>query len=350
MIQISIDVLVYVIFALFLFLLFLSAYLIVKRISEVQWNRKKQNYIEKRQDDWYRYFRRHDSDESILLPRVLIPRRQYEIEAIEEVFLSYVKNGEFPFIHQSINSYANMYFADYYRKQLVGKKWSKRMNVLHRIVDFQMDGLVEDCVALETRAHTSDEQFQLLRIYALFRPERFFKKILCKENRYSEYEYKKLFASVPDALFEQLIKRMEEMPLIGQSSLLDIIGSKRNPEHLPYLKLKLTHEHPEIRIRTLKAIHEIGYVHSLDLFIPFVDSEIWEERLMVVKILGKLPLERSRPYLQKLLHDPVWLVRSQAAVAIGSYKKGQEVLMEIVATSSDRYAIDMANEVLLRGM
>ncbi|RKJ24381.1 HEAT repeat domain-containing protein, partial [Butyricicoccus sp. 1XD8-22] len=54
----------------------------------------------------------------------------------------------------------------------------------------------------------------------------------------------------------------------------------------------------------------------LDRYIPFVSSDIWEERLMAAKLLQNVPLKGSLSYLEKLLEDESWLVRTQAAQAI----------------------------------
>lgn len=108
----------------------------------------------------------------------------------------------------------------------------------------------------------------------------------------------------------------------------------------------LHNDDAEIRIRTLKAIFEIGIITDLDKYLPFITSQIWEERLMMAKLLGALPISITSSYLQELLEDENWWVRTQAAKSIGRNKDGKIVLQSYINSSNDRYAIEMANQVL----
>lgn len=70
---------------------------------------------------------------------------------------------------------------------------------------------------------------------------------------------------------------------------------------------------------------------------------------MVTKLMGRLPLEEAFPYFQRLLEDESWWVRAEAAKTAGKIKWGKEKLREFVETTSDRYAMEMVNEVLRKG-
>jgi HEAT repeat protein len=102
-------------------------------------------------------------------------------------------------------------------------------------------------------------------------------------------------------------------------------------------------------IRSLKAINEIGIVFDMEPYKVFLNSPIWEERLMLAKLLGVFSLEEAYPYLEQLLQDENWWVRSNAARSIGNSKDGRSRLEMFIATAHDQYAIDMAREVLGEG-
>ncbi len=350
MILVSIEILLYVIGLLIVFIISLTIYLVIQRIIEVNRKRQKNTYIANREDHWYRYFRGEESYLREVFPRALIPQRQYEFEAVEEILLSYVNNITEPPKKETIRRFANLHLLHFYEKQLKSRRWSARMNVLYRIVDFHMDRLLEQCKKLGLQKLSDEERFQLLRIYGLFDTDAFLDKVFMQRSVLSEFEYKKLFANLPTSLFKIVMERIDELPLVGQIAIIDLLGIKRDLELIPYLEEKLKHEQTEIRIRALKAIHEIGIVLEPIAIYPFVTSPIWEERLMVAQILGKIPMEDAFDHLKTLVHDESWWVRSKAAQAIGYYKNGREKLEEIVATSNDRYAIDIANEVLMRGL
>lgn len=127
------------------------------------------------------------------------------------------------------------------------------------------------------------------------------------------------------------------------------MGLKRDIEYLPHLEVQLKQEDVEIRIRSLRAIYEIGVIINPETYLPFVKSPIWEERLMIAKLFQLLPLSYTLPHLQILLEDESWWVRSQAARTMMNDKNGRESLEEYIENSSDRYAIDMAYEALGKG-
>lgn len=350
MIQVSTKFLLSVIGVLGGLIPLLGIHLIIQRTAEVHRLRKKTAYIESRRGVWYQYLMGEGPGAVGRVPRILIPRRKSEREAVEEILLAYVRNVTMPPDIDVIRRFANTYMRDHYLKQLKSRRWSARVNALCRMIDFRLDSLLDSCKELERKKLSDEEWFQLLRIYGLFDPACFLVKVFSQDFRLSEYEYKKLFANISDDLFKIVMERMDELPFEGQFALLDLIGVKRSWDLIPFLHAKLKHEHVEIRLRALKAIHEIGIVEAPEQIEPFVTSPIWEERLMAAQILGKLPLERVFHHLKTLLHDESWWVRSKAATAIGGSREGRKKLEEIVATSDDRYAVDMASEVLMRGL
>ena len=341
---ISINILLRVIISLMVMLIAFSIYLAYKRIVEGFHSKQKESYMNATEDKWYRYFR----GEIEFAPE-FIPKNKHEIAGVEEIFLAYLKNVSNEEIQEEIKRFANQYLKLHYQKLLTHRRWSVRMNALYRIIDFQMTSLSHECVKLEERRLSKEESFQLLKIYSLLQPERLLNKILKLSATFSEYEFKKLLISVDIRTLQKLMKRMEELPLSCQYSIIDLLGVKRDAEYLPFLESRLEHENAEIRIRALKAIVQIGYIEKMNKYLPFASSPIWEERLMVAKLLGNLPFSDTFPILQKLLQDESWWVRSQAAKTIGGGKDGKIRLQSFIETATDPYAIDAAYEVLEKG-
>lgn len=340
----TIELLLRLIMILAIILMIFTCYLMLKRMEEVAALRKKEAYIREKQMLWYRYFRDEEPFQTSL-----IPKNKIEIQAVEELFLSYLNNLFTPAILEKIKLFSNQYLQQHFLELLRSRKWGERINSMERIVDFHIDSLVEECERMNEKKLSQEEHFQLLKIYATLKEEQFVNKLLALPVLFSEYEYKKLLLSVDEKILQGLINRIEEFPDVFKYVMIDIVGVQRNMDDLPFLESQLEHSNDEVRIRSLKAIYELGVIIEPEKYVHFSESPLWEERLMYTKLLRNLPISYSLPYLQVLMQDESWWVRSQAARTIGKDKQGREILQSFIETASDRFAIDMANEVLREG-
>ena len=345
MIEISIDLLIKGIGVLSLILAILSIYILLNGAKENAALRKKERYLQSNEELWYRYFK-----DEIDLPAELIPKDDADIQAVEEIFFSYVQNLSSPVVKEKIQKFSNQYLWQHYLKLLSSKKWSLRMNALYRVVSFEIDSLFDECKKLEKRPEVSpEERYFLLVIRSIFDEAGFIEEFTNLSTDLSEYEYKKLLIGFDSEVLEQLTCQMSDFPEEYQYYFIDVLGIKRNLNFVPFLESNLYHENVEIRIRSLKAINEIGIVDDLDKYKVFLNSPIWEERMMLAKLLGAFPLEEVYPFLEQLLQDNNWWVRSNAARSISHSKDGKSRLERFIETAQDRYAIEMAREVLGRG-
>lgn len=342
MIKVSIDTLIKSIVVMTFVLLLLSVYMVIKSIQEKAAAKKMKAYMQSTLDLWYRYL-----NGEIALPKELIPSNDIEIEAIEEIFLSYINNISNLCIKDKIRVFSNQYLREHYLRLLTSKKWSLRMNALYRIIDFEIDSLATECRNMERKTKlSSGEHFLLLVIRSMFDETGFVKEFVSLSSKLSEYEFKKLLIGFSHETLEQLTYQMNDLPITYQYYFIDILGVIRSLDFLPFLEDKLGDEKPEIRIRSLKAIHEIGVATDLNKYKIFLESPKWEERLMLAKLLGAFSLEQVYPYLEQLLQDENWWVRYHAAQTIGNSKDGKSRLETFITTAKDQYAIEMAREVL----
>jgi len=343
MIVLSISFLLTIIAILLLVLLFFMMYLIFQRQRESLFKKRRDNYLQNYSQLWYNYL---FNDEPF--STVLVPRGKAQVEAIEKIFSSYIKNLMNENVEKVIKEFSNLYLKKFYEQDLSSQYWSIRMNALYRIADLQIDELLDICQQFEKSKISEEEYFQLLKIYSLFQPDLFMEKIKGQNAMYSESEYRRLFVLLEDDVFIRFFDEFDHWPLSIRFAVIDTAAVKRNMQYIDKLKHLLTSDIAEIKIRALKGLFEIGIIDEIDSYIPFVTSDMWEARLMVAKIFKHAPLTYTYAYLEQLLQDENWWVRSQAAKTIAEDRQGIEKLQEFIESSNDPYAIERAQEIAAR--
>ncbi|MFB7158063.1 HEAT repeat domain-containing protein [Lysinibacillus sp. NPDC056232] len=343
MIQLSISFLLTVIVVLLVVLFLFTIYILVQRHREIRFTEVRDTFLQKYSQHWYNYL---INDEIFSI--VLVPRGRAQVAAIEIIFSSYLKNIINEKVEHKIKEFSNLYLKEFYEKDLSSKRWSIRMNALYRIADFQIEALLDTCQQFEKTKISEGEYFQLLKIYSIFQPELFIEKIKESSINYSESEYRRLFVLLEDDVFIRLFEDFDSWTKNIQFAAIDTAAVKRNMQYIDQLKQLLTHEIPEIQIRALKGLYEIGVIDEIDPYVPFVTSDMWEVRLMVAKIFNHVPLNYSYTYLEQLLQDENWWVRSQAAKTIVENREGIAKLQQFMESSNDQYAIEMAQETVVR--
>ncbi|WP_236312639.1 HEAT repeat domain-containing protein [Pseudalkalibacillus salsuginis] len=345
MIGLSIEILSRIIIVNLLILMCLAIYVIILHKRKNIQIRRDEKYLKEIQHGWYHYL----INKGERADKRLVPENEDEIRVIEKILSSYLANISNPDIHKKIRSFSNQYLSHYYGDQLKRRKWSARMNALYRISDFQIDILLDDCKKQELKKCSKEEWLQLLKIYSKFDINSCIEKIIIEPVLFSEHEYRKLVLNFEQDHLERLLQVFDEVPRPCQFSIIDTLGLKRETDYVPFLEGLLHHEEAEIRIRLLKAIYESGWIINPETYLHFVHSSLWEERLMVTKLLGRLPLDETFSCFKILLEDESWWVRNQAAKTVGSIKNGKEKLQAFIQTSRDKFAIEMVNEILKKG-
>ncbi|MCL1697396.1 MULTISPECIES: HEAT repeat domain-containing protein [unclassified Lysinibacillus] len=343
MIGLSVSFLLKVIVVLLVILFLFTVYLLFQRRREIRFAETRDTFLQNYSLPWYNYL---INDENFSI--VLVPRGKAQVAAVEIIFSSYLKNILDEKVEQKIKEFSNLYLKEFYEKDLSSRRWSIRMNALYRIADFKIDELLNACQQFEKSKISEEENFQLLKIYSLFQPELFIEKIKELTVHYSESEYRRLFVLLEDDIFIRLFEDFDSWTKNIQFAAIDTAAVKRNMQYIDQLKQLLTHEVPEIQIRALKGLYEIGVIDEIDPYVPFVTSDMWEVRLMVAKIFKHVPLNYSYTYLEQLLEDENWWVRSQAAKTIAENKEGIAKLQQFMESSNDQYAIEMAQESVVR--
>ena len=301
-------------------------------------------YIQQHTASWYNYLVLQKT-----FDKKLLWRNDIELRAIEEILFSYVRNFSDQGILNQVTVFADQYLTADYRKKLKSKRPSTRINTLYRIRMFKMTSLWPELQQVLTQPQSSEEYFIVLKTYAAQKEDAFFEELLKKQNEFSEYQFKKVFASMSKENQQIMMVYFSQLSRVGKYAYIDLLGKNQDIKTTTFLHQLLTHADSEIRIRSLKAIHEIGIILDKKLILSFTQSEIWQERLMVTRVMRHLPFQDTEEDFKGLIEDSNWWVRNEAARVLSFTKAGQQVLETILETSTDRFAVDVSRQYLLRG-
>src|SRR5699024_2226854 len=133
MIQFSINFILIGIILLSSILLGMYIYIVFKNKSERTFENRKENYIGEKLAEWDGYFRGNTT-----IHDGMLPKEKWELQAVENIFLLFLKNFTNMEIEEKIKAFSNQHFNQHYKKLLHSKKWRDRMNALYRIWDFEI--------------------------------------------------------------------------------------------------------------------------------------------------------------------------------------------------------------------
>ena len=295
------------------FTLLLVVYLIMKQRIQTAEEKEVRAYLHENQGNWNDFFFYLQQ-----VPKGLIPRNPQEVTAVERIFHAYLRNVSNPMLRDKVQQFSNQYLSTYYRRQLHHRKWSLRVNTLHRIADYQITSLLDDCRLMADGRVSEEEAFDLLYIFSIMDEQAFLEKLPRLSKEFTEFEWKKILLSLKPQLFGQMVDRVGEWPKRCVYSIIDIIGIRKKLLLIPVLEDFLSSQDAEERIRALKAINEIGVAGELGKYLHLLESPVWEERLMTARLLKHFPLSQTRSYLERLGDDESWWVRREALGVLGA--------------------------------
>ncbi|WP_258535569.1 HEAT repeat domain-containing protein [Bacillus sp. 03113] len=270
--------------------------------------------------------------------------------AQEELLLNLTSIVDDEGISHNIQGFAEENWMNKYRKDLKHSRWSVRMNALYAIENFKMRNLADTLIDMyENRKLTLAEESQILKILVQLAHPQFVHYMTQPIHPISEFMYRSLLGYMTEEQFQSFIDKFQELPEIVQLALIDIIGIKSKVSCVPFLKQHLQDDSTEIRIRVLKALVELSYPISIEELTAHIQSAMWQERMMAAKLLGKSKKKESLSYLEQLMHDSQFLVRSNAAQSMLMIDGGRDFLKTVLDSTTDRYVKDMANDWLERG-
>ena len=143
----------------------------------------------------------------------------------------------------------------------------------------------------------------------------------------------------------------EEMDAHGDPSflatILEVLALTGDASSEPEVQLAIASTQLEVRIAAYKAAALLHLPLEPTVLVSGLEDDAWQVRAQAAVAAGKLKETRVIEELGACLSDRSWWVRSNAGNALFSCgKPGVEMLEEIVATSGDPFARDMALRTL----
>lgn len=134
-------------------------------------------------------------------------------------------------------------------------------------------------------------------------------------------------------------------------AIVDALGAGRYREARPFLERRLEHGDVDVRAAVVRAFGVMHAVECATTLMASLKDEAWQVRAQAARALGRVRAPLATQALAARLTDPSWWVRHHAAYALMEMgEDGQGALRQVVATSSDAYARDMAREALDGGI
>ncbi|MED1865231.1 hypothetical protein P4V41_17325 [Fictibacillus nanhaiensis] len=340
----EISLLVCIAIVLLTLLTSMFTYLVIKKAVENSQEKEINNYKEQVHLTIYDYLYREQKS------RLLIPDSAIKFIAIERLLTEYstVIDGAGK---QRISSLADEIFHERYESILKQKKWSSRMNVLYKVDGFKMSSLSEVLKCkLKNQDTSKEEKLIIFRCLANNQDRALSQLFQSVAALFSVLEYRSILNRVEDALFKTLVEDYLHFPESLKLAIIDMIGIQKKLDFVIFLESQLADKRFEIRIRSMKAIGEVGFLSDTEVIGRFAKSEKWEERLMAAKVIGKTRALNGLDILEVLIKDSSWMVRAEAAKSFLNYTNGLERLYDVRFTSDDPFARDMASEWIERGI
>jgi HEAT repeat protein len=128
---------------------------------------------------------------------------------------------------------------------------------------------------------------------------------------------------------------------------IEALGAWRDTGATKVLRRILAGGSLEARVAAARALGRIGGYQANESLIAALDDYSWQVRAQAARSLGRVGAPEAVARLAARLGDSAWWVRRNAAYALAEAGETGHVALEtVVASSSDPFAVEMAEEVL----
>ncbi|QYR21884.1 HEAT repeat domain-containing protein [Paenibacillus sp. sptzw28] len=342
-------------FFMFFVLLIMYLYLVLRKYRGNRFGQKKKAWLRLHMPAIESYIINGQGAEKFA------PQAEFHFQAIEDFFSDYLSSYKADTVNNPVKLFVEQYMVPRYRKRLTDPLWSVRVNTLYFIDLFKLKSMQDDLLILLGRKKCSaEERFQIYLLLAHF-------------DYTNLQDLLKSSNDMPPFLLNELLNRLvnhdnldsyvdlfHELPQNWQLGLLDVFRDQnlRSEKLHNLLESLLEGPNRELKVRALKTISVLGYITSPFVITRMIENSLskgeWKdsmaagERLMAAQLMGQIRVDGFIPYLETLITDRNYNVRTNAAKSIRKYRRGRELLLSIANTHEDAFAKNIAREWLDR--
>lgn len=153
-------------------------------------------------------------------------------------------------------------------------------------------------------------------------------KMMSEETSLAQFPYRDALIQVNEEKYEwiaSLLSTVADNKI--RAICLDILTARYSSGLFSLVKPFMNSEHRPCRLLAIKALGSIHSEEAIEILIGHLDDSEWEIRAESIIAMQKLYVTRTIPRIKKLLHDPIWWVRLQAALALKNFgQKGIDIL------------------------
>ncbi|MCI3922560.1 hypothetical protein MO973_20215 [Paenibacillus sp. TRM 82003] len=283
-------------------------------------------------------------------------KNRYWLEATLEYCVRRIRLGGTNEEKKKIRQLVRASYGDRIRKHLTSRSWANRMNAMLYIGLFELDEYAAELAwAVDDRRRTEEERLLGLRTLAVLQRREVLTYLTEEGGALSDYYLRHILIPLGEPLLRESIERFSSWKPVVQYNLLDVLRIRhlRDTLTLKLFEDALSSDDPELRVRALKGIANFGYVGE-DAEASYMEriadwkAMTWSEKLMAAKFMGSVPHDRYPEWLEQMLGDTHYLVRHQAMSSLMEYPDREKRLRCILESHVDRYARDLAMEMIER--
>lgn len=267
-------------------------------------------------------------------------------------------------IHQILRTTS---LVDKYKRQCQTGSWLQRVRAVERLGFFRMETLRPFFLSRLKRESSLEVQIKLIWALSLIANKtvlrvtvRWMTQAMQVSSKFREY----IFTNIIDGLRRQGQARlfpwmMEKIrhgrqgivPLVIQRDMVEACGSAGLYEAIPVVFRFYRHyrDHPEMRIACIRALGKLGGRDACSVIRAGFSDPDWRVRAIAARF-SYLCDASVIDFLERLLEDPSYYVRINAAHALASFgAPGRERLQAVIRHTSDPFARKVARYVLSFG-
>lgn len=150
----------------------------------------------------------------------------------------------------------------------------------------------------------------------------------------------------PEAVGNALVRRLRaEAPAKSLSVWIDAAGALARPAVLEHVRGLASHEQPEVRVRVASAMRRHASPDTLPTLLRLLEDPDWRVRGQAARALGALRCGMAADGLAQAVRDHSWWVRFRSALALAQIGGPARETLQRLTQCDDPMARDMSTLV-----